>query len=191
MLTLISDDTSCLRSPPPVHWPAEEGRALSPESGVGSDNDTSTGLQHHTDTGHRSRSIDRLSSTDQCDHLSPVRGQTPAVSPARGQTPDNTLSSSRGHYPDTMSPARGQTPDNTLSSPQQVVTAPVVQPEYRPEYRSYSRSISQSSSRLRSKTPDEEFSPSRCNNNIILSIQTITTRFSPGSTSTHCTRGQV
>ena len=191
MLTLIIVDTSCLRSPPPVHWPAEEGRALSPESGVGSDNDTSTGHQHHTDTGHRSRSIDRLSSTDQCDHLSPVRGQTPAVSPARGQTPDNTLSSSRGHYPDTMSPARGQTPDNTLSSPQQVVTAPVVQPEYRPEYRSYSRSISQSSSRLRSKTPDEEFSPSRCNNNIILSIQTITTRFSPGSTSTHCTRGQV
>ena len=131
MLTLISDDTSCLRSPPPVHWPAEEGRALSPESGVGSDNDTSTGHQHHTDTGHRSRSIDRLSSTDQCDHLSPVRGQTPAVSPARGQTPDNSLSSS--HPP-----------------------APISH-----ENRSYTRSISQSSTRLRSKTPDEEFSPSR------------------------------
>ena len=126
------------RSPPPVHWPAKmdtdltdwrqsDFRALSPESGVGSDNDNSVPVRSDT----MSRSVERIISPLSGDLLSPVRGQTPAVSPARGQTPDNSLSSS--HPP-----------------------APISH-----ENRSYTRSISQSSTRLRSKTPDEEFSPSR------------------------------
>ena len=56
-----------------------------------------------------------------------------------------------------LSPVRGQTPAVSparVSSPSQD-QAPVSQ------YRAYSRSVSQSSSRIRSKTPDEEFSPSR------------------------------
>ena len=69
--------------------------------------------------------------------FSPVRGQTPAVSPARGQTPEHTV-----------------------SSPSQEGERPVVG-GVGGQYRAYSRSISQSSTRLRSKTPDEEFSPSR------------------------------
>ena len=149
----------CVRSPPPVHWPTKmegdvidwkqtDSRALSPESGVGSDNDTSimgdrhvTGYVTHasSDTCHvphnRSQSVERMIS----DTLSPVRGQTPAVSPAR-YTPDNSLTS-------------GLNPGQTSTSGQQ-------QPLGH-EHRSYSRSISQSSTRLRSKTPDEEFSPTR------------------------------
>jgi len=75
------------------------------------------------------------------DLLSPIRGQTPAVSPARGQTP---------------------TPDSILASvTQQQPPPPPASLTH--EYRSYSRSISQSSTRLRSKTPDEEFSPTRFN----------------------------
>ena len=125
-----------------IDWKQTDSRALSPESGVGSDNDTSiTGERHvtgyvtHTpsDTCHvphnRSQSVERMIS----DTLSPVRGQTPAVSPAR-YTPDNSLTSG-------------------LNAGQQ-------QPLGH-EHRSYSRSISQSSTRLRSKTPDEEFSPTR------------------------------
>ena len=131
-----------------IDWKQTDSRALSPESGVGSDNDTSiTGERHvtgyvtHTssDTCHvphnRSQSVERMIS----DTLSPVRGQTPAVSPAR-YTPDNSLTS-------------GLNAGQTSTSGQQ-------QPLGH-EHRSYSRSISQSSTRLRSKTPDEEFSPTR------------------------------
>ena len=131
-----------------IDWKQTDSRALSPESGVGSDNDTSimgdrhvTGYVTHTssDTCHvphnRSQSVERMIS----DTLSPVRGQTPAVSPAR-YTPDNSLTS-------------GLNPGQTSTSGQQ-------QPLGH-EHRSYSRSISQSSTRLRSKTPDEEFSPTR------------------------------
>ena len=120
-------------------WKQTDSRALSPESGVGSDNDT--GDRHVTgfDTCHvshnRSQSVERMISGDT---LSPVRGQTPAVSPAR-YTPDNSLTSS----------GLGQTPTSAQHQP------------LGHEHRTYSRSISQSSSRLRSKTPDEEFSPTR------------------------------
>ena len=57
-----------------------------------------------------------------------------------------------------LSPVRGQTPAVSparVSSPSQD-PVPVSS-----QYRAYSRSISQSSTRLRSKTPDEEFSPTR------------------------------
>ena len=138
-------------------WKQTDGRALSPESGVGSDNDTSVAGDRHvpgytrtySDTchvsRHRSQSVERMISGDT---LSPVRGQTPAVSPARGHTPDNSLASGLGS---------GQTPTLTQCGGQQ-------QQQQQPlghEYRTYSRSISQSSTRLRSKTPDEEFSPTR------------------------------
>ena len=124
-------------------WKQTESRALSPESGVGSDNDTSvTGDRHVTsfDTCHvshnRSQSVERMISGDT---LSPVRGQTPAVSPAR-YTPDTSLTSGL---------ISSQTPTSVQQQP------------LGHEHRTYSRSISQSSSRLRSKTPDEEFSPTR------------------------------
>ena len=124
-------------------WKQTDSRALSPESGVGSDNDTSvTGDRHVTgfDPCHvshnRSQSVERMISGDT---LSPVRGQTPAVSPAR-YTPDNSLTSGL---------ISSQTPTSVQQQP------------LGHEHRTYSRSISQSSSRLRSKTPDEEFSPTR------------------------------
>ena len=122
--SIVELHSHLVRSPPPVHWPVkvEEGgdcgdsRALSPESGVGSD------------TERRSQSVEG-SLVEGVSPLSPVRGQTPAVSPAR------------------------------VSSPTQEAerTTPLVTSQYR----AYSRSISQSSSRIRSKTPDEEFSPTR------------------------------
>ena len=70
------------------------------------------------------------------ERLAGVRGQTPAVSPARGGA---------------------RTPEHSLASPSQEGERPVVAGQYR----AYARSVSQSSTRLRSKTPDEEFSPSR------------------------------
>ena len=88
-----------VRSPPPVHWPAKmesdvtdwrqsDSRALSPESGVGSDNDNMMVSGHVTRCSTMSRSVERMvSPVSSGDLLSPVRGQTPAVSPARGQTP--------------------------------------------------------------------------------------------------------
>ena len=134
-----------------MDWKQTDSRALSPESGVGSDNDTSvTGDRHVTgyvthasgDTCHvphnRSQSVERMIS----DTLSPVRGQTPAVSPAR-YTPDTSLTSGLNS---------GQTPVTSGQQQQQPLGH---------EHRTYSRSISQSSTRLRSKTPDEEFSPTR------------------------------
>ena len=127
-----------IRSPPPVHWPVKmdqdqaDSRALSPESGVCSDNDTGPPQL-------LSQSVERMVSPLSGDLLSPIRGQTPAVSPARGQTP---------------------TQDSILASvTQQQPPPPPASLTH--EYRSYSRSISQSSTRLRSKTPDEEFSPTR------------------------------
>ena len=121
--SIVELHSHLVRSPPPVHWPvkAEElgdfgdGRAFSPESGVGSD------------TERRSQSVEG-SLVDGISPLSPVRGQTPAVSPARVSSPSHEAER----------------------------TVPVTS-----QYRAYSRSISQSSTRLRSKTPDEEFSPSR------------------------------
>ena len=99
------------RSPPPIHWPtklegeaSQDTRALSPESGLGSDCDQRQEAVTSTSTSRqpRSHSVERMVSPGPGPLLlSPVRGapcprhchltilcpppgQTPAVSPARG-----------------------------------------------------------------------------------------------------------
>ena len=164
-----------IRSPPPVHWPAKtiefessdwntpispsnrsSDRAFSPESGGGSDGmETERSYQSYS---QRSHSVERMISP--CPDmlspsvLSPVRGQTPALSPARGQTPDMT---------DFSPPPHDRTRLNSTPSDNRLFSlghdSRLISP--RSTSQSYNRSISNSSNRLRSKTPDEEFSPSR------------------------------
>ena len=162
-----------IRSPPPVHWPAKtieletsdwntpispsnrsSDRAFSPESG--SDGmETERSYQSYS---QRSQSVERRISP--CPDLlspsvmSPVRGQTPALSPARGQTPDMTDFSPPPHDRTRLN----STPsDNRLYSSHN--DSRIISP--RPTGQTYQRSISSSNNRLRSKTPDEEFSPTR------------------------------
>lgn len=156
--TVVDLHAHLVRSPPPVTWPNKmfefpssswssaplspsvrsPPRPFSPESG-------SDGLEterSYPGYSQRSQSEERIISP--CpDLISP-----PILSPSRGQTP-------------ALSPGRGQTPDSyDLSPPPAPQTAPVVSPRYQP---SYHRSTSQTSHRLRSRTPDEEFSPTRFN----------------------------
>jgi len=164
-----------IRSPPPVHWPAKtiefdttewnapispsnrsSDRAFSPESG--SDGmETERSYQSYS---QRSQSVERMISPGpdmlSPSVMSPVRGQTPALSPARGQTPDMTDFSPPPHDRTRLN----STPsDNRLFSAQH--DSRMISP--RSTSQSYNRSISSSSNRLRSKTPDEEFSPTRFN----------------------------
>jgi len=162
-----------IRSPPPVHWPEKtiefdtnewispispsnrsSDRAFSPESG--SDGmETERSYQSYS---QRSQSVERMISP--CQDLlspsvmSPVRGQTPALSPARGQTPDMT---------DFSPPPHDRTRLNSTPSDNRLFShhndSRTISP--RSTSQSYNRSISSSSYRLRSKTPDEEFSPTR------------------------------
>jgi len=155
-----------VRSPPPVHWPSktmefdssndwsvgQSGRAFSPESG-----DRSDGME--TERSFRSQSEERAVSPIHQDYLttmSPVRGQTPALSPARGQTPDFS--------PPPLDRLRmGSNTDSRVFHPagSTYIEQRTVSP--RAYSHSYQRSVSHSGQRLRSKTPDEEFSPSRFN----------------------------
>jgi len=156
-----------VRSPPPVYWPNKvfefsdrswtsplspsnrSDRAFSPESGS---DGMETERSYHSSYGTRSQSEERIISP--CADLlspgviSPVRGQTPVYSPMRGQTPEIT----------DFSPPPDRSRQHSTPDGARVLVSP------RSMSQSYHRSISQTSQqRLRSRTPDEEFSPSRFN----------------------------
>lgn len=163
-----------IRSPPPVHWPTKtidfetasndwaarsdsSDRAFSPESG--SDGMETERSYMGRAGGQRSHSVDRMISPGPNDNLlSPVRGQTPALSPARGQTPDNDLSpppyDSRSRLYSTPSHNRLYSgySDTRAMSPRSTYNSNI----------GYQRSVSHGQ-RVRSQTPDEEFSPTRFN----------------------------
>ncbi|XP_023329892.1 uncharacterized protein LOC111702441 isoform X2 [Eurytemora carolleeae] len=159
-----------IRSPPPVYWPSKvfefsaagwnspispsnrSDRAFSPESGSDERSYHSYGARSQSEERIISPSGDLLSPGT----LSPVRGQTPAYSPMRGYTPD---------IQDFSPPPDRSRKYSTPEGVRMFTTRSMSQSYHRSTSTNSTTSpcTSQANHRIRSRTPDEEFSPSRFN----------------------------